>query len=172
MSRASSLAGFLVLGIVGCDSPSDVSGAGEVPEVSYTVARITDRQVSPIEFEVFNSCSTDGNGETILLSGIAVASQRIQVNPSGKAVTRFDVDFRKVRAVGLTTGRKFRVQSEDRIITHFVDGAATSASFRSTLHIVGQGAGNDLVFRSQLQVSFAPDGTPTYRVDKSSLECR
>ena len=171
MLRARSLATILLLGIPGCDSPSEIAANGEAPEVSYSVARFQDRQVSPLEFELFNTCPADGSGETLLLSGISVASQRVQVNPSGRAITRFEVDFRKVSAVGLSTGRKFRVQSQDRVMTHFADGAETSATFRSTLHIVGQGAGNNLVFRSQLQVSFAADGTPVFRVDKGSLEC-
>jgi hypothetical protein len=170
MSRAPSLVTILVLGIAGCDSLSDLAG-GEDPEVSSSVVRFQDRQVFPIEFELFNSCPADGRGEMLLLSGISVASQRVQVNSSGKAMTRFEVDFRKTTAVGLTTGRKFRVQSQDRVLTHFAGGAETSASFRSTLHIVGQGAGNDLVFRSQLQVRFAPDGSPIFRVDKGSLQC-
>jgi hypothetical protein len=172
MSRASSLVALFVLGISGCDSPAGVPGAGEEPGASDRVARIRDRQVFPIEFEVFNSCSRDGSGEAILLTGMVVASQQLQENPSGKAVTRFDVDFRKTHAVGLTSGRKFRVQSEDWILTHYVDGVASAATFRSTLHIVGQGAGNNLVFRSQFQVSFAADGAPTFHMDKSSLECR
>ena len=157
--------------LVGCETQEAItSNDNQGPELS--VERLRESQTSPIEFEVFNPCSTDGTDEFILISGTVVSSQRFVRNPSGNFVRQEDGAFRAVSGVGLSSGRRYRVLSKDKIISHVFKNGVDIEIFSHTLHIIGQGPGANVIIKGQLQVTFHPDGPATVHVQRNSFECR
>ena len=67
-----------------------------------------------------------------------------------------DGAFRAVSGVGLSSGRRYRVLSKDKIISHVFKNGVDIGIFSHTLHTIGQGPGANLIIKGQLQVTFLP----------------
>jgi hypothetical protein len=95
----------------------------------------------------------------------------VTIDNTGRQIDRFHENFQGVRAVGLDTGQQYQVHG----VTNYQNFYVTQGSiftYTSQLHVLGQGAGNDLAVYYTIHYSVNSNGEYTAMVDSVRTECR
>jgi hypothetical protein len=157
---------LLLLVIAGCgqapSSDEHLSPQAANPEVDVATWFIDVAQFVP--------CAAGGAGETVTASGQGRAVFRTIVDASGGIHTSFHINYQGVSGSGLSTGDKYQGVGVFQGTT--TSSAGSVSTFSRTLRLIGQGANNNLIMRTQFHLTFNANGELTAIVESDTLECQ
>ncbi len=142
-------------------SPLPVQAAGPV---------FRENIVEPIAFRVFVPCANGGVGEIVAFSGNSLLVAQIVMDGNGGFHETQTENFQGVSGVGLTSGVKYQVPETNHITLNGTVGVEKTIT--NTVNVIGQGPGNNLLFKFTLHETVNANGTVTSSVDNERLVCQ
>ena len=80
-------------------------------------------------------------------------------------------NFERATAVGLTSGRPYRVVEADRVDTNTSGPPPLEATFEETLNLIGQGAADNQQVHVLVHTTVNANGEPTAEVFNYIIHC-
>src|SRR5215510_7332390 len=142
---------------------------------SATAAQAENTTVTNITFPVdlfeFVPCAAGGAGEVVELRGDIHEVARTTINGNHFSMTFHD-NLQGLTGTGLTTGDKYQATGTATLTFNgnFNNGQSED-TFAGSFDVIGQGQGNNLVFREIQHITVNANGDVTVSFDNISLDC-
>jgi hypothetical protein len=160
----------LAIGVFGLGCTQDMTTPRtETVKPSFAASAVTQRQVFPVDQAFLVPCANGGAGEVVALSGQQTFLFHTTIDGTGALHSTTDIDTRLV-GTGLTTGAKYRGNSEDNISVSF--GGANTTSNTVNQRIIGQGSASNFMFHENVAFTINANGEPTASVVHAWTDCR
>ncbi len=134
-------------------------------------AEVTTNVRVPIDDVTHASCALGGSGEDVHISGTMHILISVTFDERGgthlKAIRQMQVS-----GVGLTSGDKYVGTTADQTTVNFVGEPPANYTREYSVHLIGQGPGNNLLLRFVGHITINANGEVTALFDKPILECR
>jgi hypothetical protein len=150
----------------GCNAePSDPIIPGPLASAPPVVL-VHERQ--PVVENLFNPCT----GESIRLTGTLHLRLMTVVDAAGGEHTRFHSNLQDVEAVGLATGRRYRVVNTSHTSENLPASGASVVTAVMNLRVIAQGRAENLAVRALFHVTLDARGVERVVIERVETECR
>jgi hypothetical protein len=124
---------------------------------------------TPVDTFIFSQCT----GEAIHIEGTIHTTVKVTENPDGSAVVRFHFNYQGVRGTGLTTGRKYIVNSTGKQQEHVESATTFERSGMNKFKLIAQGSApaDDLDVRSKFRLKLE-NGVVVENTFDFEFECK
>lgn len=136
----------------------------------YAAATFTESNRFPIDIIEFVQCAEEGVGEEVRLYGKIHELFHITSDNAGGVHVKIHSNFQGVSGIGLTSGDKYHGTGVTQEGFNIKSGS--EFTFVETFHIIGQGAGNNLVIHDKTHFTVNSDGEVTTFHDNFTFECK
>ncbi len=123
----------------------------------------------PVDFVLFVPCANGGAGENVHFTGTVHFGFGFTLDRNGISHVHGHFNNHGVTGVGETTGIRYQGTSVTQNVTKG-DGSNNTLVTRGGF--IGQGPGNDFVYRQVFHITVSAIGVVTALVDKTTVECR
>ena len=137
------------------------------PGAGAQASAVTSSSVAPVDFTAYYDCA----GEEIHFAGEFHVVSHLTLDAGGGFVSRMHFNNQGVSGVGLTTGTRYTLSNTHNFTFVSADPLPAVFSHTHNMHLVGQGAAADQVFRVTYHTTFDANGESTSSVFNLAAGC-